>query len=80
MLCAECGTQMVWDEDMGTMSTLIAPQRVGNCIHDDNCLTRRYVCANGHAVAVSLRRRCACGWAGKQSCFCHIGQKVDAWP
>lgn len=49
--------------------------------HDDNCLSRVYVCGNGHERKVSKRRSCpACDWKGKTSCSCHPGEKVDTWP
>lgn len=49
--------------------------------HNDNCLVRTYACPNGHRFSYALRRRCpACDWVGKSECFCHTGQKLDAWP
>lgn len=49
--------------------------------HDDNCVKRDLLCANGHAATISLRRTCpACDWKGQDQCFCHPFRKVDAWP
>lgn len=52
----------------------------GHC-HDDNCVTRDYICPAGHTLKVGLRRTCpACNWKGKEKCSCHPGTKVDQWP
>lgn len=49
--------------------------------HDDNCLSRVYICKNGHEQSVFKRRACpACDWKGKETCFCHSDVKVDEWP
>ena len=48
--------------------------------HDDNCLKQNFECSNDHVWQLSERRRCkteGCDWVGKDSCFCHIGTKVD---
>jgi hypothetical protein len=52
--------------------------------HDDNCALRGYSCPDGHRFVLSVVRRCEhdppCDWRGKESCFCHVGPKLDAWP
>lgn len=51
--------------------------------HDDNCRSRTYTCANGHATRLSIQNRCSdktCTWNGQAECFCHVGRKLTDWP
>jgi hypothetical protein len=49
--------------------------------HDDNCLTRAFICSKGHTYKIGKRRKCnACNWVGMKTCSCHEGRKVDEWP
>jgi hypothetical protein len=75
-----CGKELFWSDP--EMSTLVGymPTRDGH-IHDNNCLKRGYTCEAGHQMVLSIRRSCKdCDWRGKVQCFCHKGDKVDAWP
>ena len=50
--------------------------------HDDNCLKQNFACSNDHVWQLSEQRRCeieGCVWIGKDSCFCHVGKKVDSF-
>lgn len=79
MNCEKCGELMRGMAGYG--ETLVAFS--SNCPqsnHDDNCRLKLYLCPNGHARRLSIRRTCPCGWKGIQTCFCHEGEKVDAWP
>lgn len=61
--------------------TLVYYQSPEGHNHNDNCLTRTYVCENKHNLIVSKQQKCpACDWQGKTTCFCHPGPKVTNWP
>lgn len=80
MKCPACGEPAYWDGSEG--QTLVGYGR-GDCgeVHDDNCRKRGYFCGGGHMFTVCLRRTCPkCDWKGRETCFCHLGAKVDAWP
>jgi len=73
MKCSKCETEVT--NHSGEWQTL-----VGYWGHDDNCLSREYVCPCGHRWVESLLRSCdRCDWTGKDECFCHGGQKVTRW-
>ena len=80
MKCPDCGAET---RHTGTFRTLVGYGHLSDGHdHDDNCLTRRYVCENQHQWTESRRRRCPktdCGWMGKASCPCHAGPKVAEW-
>ena len=79
-ICPECGAIM---SHGGTRSTYVGYISPPGHDHDDNCLTRQYICKNGHRRVYSIRRRCpvpGCGWVGISSCHCHGGVKLDNWP
>ena len=81
MKCPICSLDTVWN-GFGS-ETLVGFYSPSGHDHNDNCLKRGYVCANGHYIGVYLRRKCsdpACDWVGKKTCFCHEGDKVDEWP
>ncbi len=76
--CPKCGEAM---SHSGTMTTLLGFISPAGHNHDDNCRTRNYFCKCGYSEIVSKRNKCqACDWVGKETCFCHIGKKVDTWP
>ena len=82
MKCEQCGellhpvTGSTYETTVGQLG-VVPPGHE----HDNNCLSRFYVCKNGHRVHFFLRRRCpACDWRGKETCFCHEGKKLDRWP
>lgn len=81
MFCDICGEPTVACK---IYETLVGYEKLpGGHNHDDNCRTRGYRCKNGHTFIVSRRNRCpvpGCDWRGKETCFCHPGQKVDEWP
>lgn len=64
------------------MQTLVGYSSPEGHNHDDNCLTRTYVCEGDHKQIVSKRRTCpACDWKGTESCGKQCGGlKVDEWP
>lgn len=77
--CPECGGR--WVDAGGASETCVGYFSPPDHDHDDNCQVRVYLCANGHRVPISRRRRCpVCGWVGKKNCFCHRFDKVDEWP
>jgi len=81
LLCATCNAPLVSMGD-DVSSTLVGYVR-GACggPHNDNCLTRSAWCRAGHQTVIALRRTCeGCDWRGKESCDCHQGRKLDAWP
>jgi len=80
MRCPECGGVMTCGGESSTYRGDISPDGHN---HDDNCLTRQYVCENGHRRVYSKRNRCdtpACDWVGVASCHCHGGVKLEEWP
>jgi len=85
MQCDQCEGIAVWDGcSMSTLMGAMYNLKTGHK-HDDNCLTRIYVCNQNseHQIKVSIRRRCetpGCEWRGKETCFCHPGTKLDEWP
>ena len=79
MTCVQCGGPFV--SHSGDITTLVGFSSPPGHRHDDNCLRRVYVCAQGHATRLFLRRSCpACDWQGRPTCFCHVGQQLPAWP
>lgn len=95
LICKECGEHMhpgtigeLWSNyppqyknQIETRETLLGYHSPEGHEHDDNCLSRTYICTNNHKISVSKRRTCpACDWKGKEECFCHKGKKVDEWP
>lgn len=80
MLCLECGEEMIANCEVTTSVGYFSPEGHN---HDDNCVTRQYMCKNGHIVNISKRNKCSakgCTWVGKESCSCHKGKKVEEWP
>ena len=80
LICEECNEPMYGDDS--SSSTLVGYMSAPGHDHDDNCLTRRYRCANGHEQVVSVIRKCynpECDWVGKTECWC-CDSKLDAWP
>lgn len=70
----------------GTWATLVGyyPEIIDGVehLHDDNCLTRRYICINKHAWSESVIRTCdipGCNWKGKTTCSVHKDTKVEKW-
>ena len=64
--------------EMTTLVGFISPKGHD---HDDNCLTRFYICSNNHEITISKIKKCpVCEWTGKKECFCHRGMKVEEWP
>jgi hypothetical protein len=83
MHCSTCGKPLDHVRGGGTEMTCVGFFSPPGHDHDDNCLKRVYVCADGHRTVVSKRRRCpapGCDWKGKETCFCHPNPKVDEWP
>lgn len=77
VMCPQCGMHM---HVMSQSTTLVAYQSPPGHNHDDNCVTRVYMCEGGHRRTVSRINRCgACEWYGKTKCFC-CGDKVGEWP
>lgn len=78
--CPKCGAGYVWRAD-GWSETLVG-YGDGDCgkPHDDNCLNREFRCASGHSITLSERRRCDCGWVGKDWCGTCGRAKVEKWP
>jgi hypothetical protein len=85
--CPECGGPIVGGGDGGWVTCVGYSSPPGHN-HDDNCETRTYWCGNGHRFTLSKRARCGvmqpdgtrCEWVGQLTCFCHPGEKIDAWP
>lgn len=74
-----CGAE--WDLHTGTSETMVGFSSPPGHDHDDNCRKRTYICKAGHRATLSIRRTCpSCDWRGKETCFCHDGEKVDSWP
>lgn len=75
----KCGAPFVaHDEEQSTLVGSLF--REPGHDHDDNCHTREYRCAAGHATTIAIVRRCpACSWTGRRECFC-CATFVDAWP
>ena len=65
-----------------TSQTLLGFASPAGHDHDDNCLVREYRCIRcGDRLRVSKRRSCpACGWEGRDDCWCHPDPKLDKWP
>ena len=83
MKCTEdsCNKPLMFDTSRGQFSTCVGYFSPEGHDHDDNCVSRRYVCYAGHIKMVSKRNTCSvCNWKGKESCFCHPEGKVDKWP
>lgn len=79
LVCDKCGLLMKKYRD--ERETLVGFASPPGHDHNDNCLLRDYLCANGHERTIAKRRRCpACSWVGKGRCFCHDGPKLDEWP
>lgn len=79
MKCQTCGEETIGYIFEG--ATLVYYDSPLGHDHDDNCLTRRFVCKSNHVTLVHLRRNCpACDWRGRESCFCHSGKKAEVWP
>jgi len=79
--CANCGEEMT--SSGGGSSTYVGYISPPGHDHDDNCVVRRYRCANGHEVKISKQNRCSakgCEWIGASECFCHPDKKVKEWP
>ena len=79
MKCPKCKGKIIKQIGMGQLTTLVGYCSPPGHNHDDNCIKRLYLCENGHKIILSKRRRCHCGWVGKESCFCHDGLKIDEW-
>ena len=80
MNCPKCGEELRWDG--GTISTLVGYYGPPGHDHDDNCLTREYICSNGHVTKESIRRTCpvpGCDWKGKKDCFCNSLPPKESW-
>ena len=79
MKCERCQTEA---KHGGTWNTLVGYWgfKDGHD-HDDNCRTRFYECGNcHHKWTESKQNTCpVCDWKGKESCWCHIGDKVTEW-
>jgi len=76
----DCGEELTYDYNH-EWRTLVAYHVVEGHDHDDNCITRRYVCPNEHRKTIGIINKCSnkdCGWVGKKKCLCCI--KVEAWP
>ncbi len=77
--CPTCTGDLVYGGVIG--KTLVGDHSEPGHCHDDNCVSRQYVCANGHSVKLSIRRKCpACDWKGKEECFSCGSKKYDEWP
>lgn len=91
--CLECGAPYVHFRSGEPTTVDYLPR--GTCLHDDNCVKRRYLCKNRHSNELSVRRRCndkqshytkrprfepMCDWKGKAKCSCDKHPKVDRWP
>ena len=75
----KCGKPLVGH--YGTSSTLVGYSSPPGHNHDDNCVSREYICEDGHKVVLYKQARCPnCDWVGKLECGCHVGPKVSAWP
>lgn len=85
MLCDKCdGIARSNGDESVTLVGVMTNFKTGHK-HDDNCRKRYYVCDKDplHIQQISIRRRCeipGCDWLGKETCFCHPGNKVDEWP
>jgi hypothetical protein len=80
MKCPECNGAFV--RASGACETCVGFFSPPGHDHNRNCLTRDYVCAQGHQTKVALIRTCpadGCDWRGKTSCFC-CKRFVEAWP
>lgn len=66
------------------LTTLVGYSSTPGHNHDDNCISRSFVCEQcGNIIVLSKRRKCnvpGCDWIGKKNCFCHEGEKIDFWP
>lgn len=95
LICPECGSAMrvkrfrdefkdVTKERANLileMQTLLGYSSPEGHNHDDNCLTREYICPSRHMVKIGKQRRChACNWVGKEACGCHAYEKVREFP
>ena len=95
MLCPICNEPcrvMIWKDEFPNIhaeqandpiqtSTLLSYSSPEGHNHDDNCLTRSYICYNKHITKIGLRCKCnKCSWKGKETCGCHHGLKVDKFP
>lgn len=84
MKCHTCDSELFYSVNNGAeSSTLVGYMSPPGHDHDDNCVSRRYECENGHIITVSKRNKCSnpdCDWVGREKCFCHHGKKVEEWP
>ena len=81
MNCTTCNEPLINYLEEGT--TLLG--RIGilppGHEHDVNCISRTYVCSNGHKRRLSKRNKCPkCDWVQKETCFCHPDPKLNEWP
>jgi hypothetical protein len=79
-LCPICGEKISHDGS-GVHTTLVGYSSPSEHNHDDNCITKRYRCTNGHSFLLSKRNKCnKCNWVGKNKCECHDFDKLDEFP
>lgn len=78
--CKLCGKKLKYD-GQGESTTLLGYN--SECYenghnHNDNCITRVYICSNDHSEKLSVINKCpVCSWTGKKECFC--SRKVEEW-
>lgn len=84
MNCKICGKPLKSKYDKNCLlMTLVSYNSPPGHNHDDNCITKEYICENGHEITLSVRNKCPnpdCDWVGKEECWCHPGEKLDKWP
>jgi hypothetical protein len=69
-LCETCNEPLKEIPDT-TWSTLVGYRSPPGHNHNDNCITTKYTCKNGHEVKLSRINTCpACDWTGMDECFC----------
>ena len=82
MNCPECGSKFVSCEAW-TRTTLVGYTSPPGHSHDGNCHTKWFKCEQGHDTKLSIKTKCpspGCDWKPKDTCYCHFGPKLDAWP
>lgn len=77
MKCRKCDS-LLRRKDNTEMRTAVYFQSPEGHDHNDNCITRNYICDNGHYCKLSIINSCHCGWRGREECFC--SGKVEKWP
>lgn len=81
LYCDVCHEKM--NPSNETLTTLVGYVQFDDHIHDTNCVTKKYICSNGHKKTIAKLNKCPveeCSWSQEnRTCSCHDGEKVLEW-